>query len=75
MSDAVFKTTEWSYDPKCAKSPSGAHYGMVTIGNHGRCKHCEMEHLFQARTTTQPRAMSRAYSIRGGESSAAKRSK
>jgi len=48
---------------------------MVTIGNHGRCKHCEIEHLFQAKTTNGPRAMPRSYSIRGGQSSAAKRGK
>jgi len=73
MSD--FKFNGWSYDPTCATSPSGAHYWMVTIGNHGRCKHCEIEHLFQAKTTNGPRAMPRSYSIRGGQSSAAKRGK
>ena len=72
MSD--FKFDGWSYDPTCAESPSGAHYWMVTAGNLGHCKHCEMEHLFQARTTTQPRATTRAYSIRGGQT-AAKRGK
>ena len=65
-----FKTDGWSYDPTCAESPSGAHYWMVTIGGEGRCRHCDMEQRFQARVTTQPRAISRSYSIRGGESSA-----
>ena len=74
MSDADYKTPEWSYDPTCATSPSGAHYWMVTIGGEGRCRHCDMEQRFQAKTTNQPSA-GRAYSIRGGQSSAAKRGK
>jgi len=74
MSNSDFKTAEWSYDPTCAKSPSGAHYWMLTAGGDGRCKHCEMEQRFQAKTTTQP-SIGRAYSIRGGQSSAAKRGK
>ena len=70
MSDADYKTPGWSYDPTCATSPSGAHYWMLTVGNLGHCKHCDMEQQFHAKTTTQPRAMPRSYSIRGGQSSA-----
>ena len=62
-------TAEWSYDPTCATSPSGAHYWMLTVSNLGHCKHCDMEQQFQAKTTTQP-SIGRSYSIRGGESSA-----
>jgi hypothetical protein len=69
-----FKTDGWSYDPTCATSPSGAHYWMVTIGNHGRCKHCDMEQLFQVKTTNGPSPSTKAYSIRGGQT-AAKRGK
>ena len=43
---------------------------MLTVGNLGHCKHCDMEQQFHAKTTTQPRAMPRSYSIRGGQSSA-----
>ena len=66
-------TAEWSYDPTCATSPSGAHYWMLTAGGDGRCKHCEMEQRFQARVTTQPRAMPRSYSIRGGQAARRRR--
>jgi hypothetical protein len=69
-----FKTDGWSYDPTCVTSPSGAHYWILATSGHGRCKFCDMEQLFQAKTTTQP-SIGRAYSIRGGQSSAAKRSK
>ena len=74
MSDADFKTPEWSYDPTCATSPSGAHYWMLTIGGEGRCRYCDMEQQFQAKTPNGPRPTTRAYSIRGGQT-AAKRGK
>jgi hypothetical protein len=70
MSDAVFKTDEWSYDPTCKRSPTGAHHWIIKSGTEGRCKHCTKKQHFIMKTTNQPRAISRAYSIRGGQSSA-----
>jgi hypothetical protein len=69
-----FKIDGWSYDPMCKPSPSGAHYWILEASGHGRCRHCEMEQQFHARTTNGPRPTSRAYSIRGGKT-AAKRGK
>jgi hypothetical protein len=46
---------------------------MVTIGNHGRCKYCDMEQLFQVKTTNGPSPSTKAYSIRGGQTAAKRR--
>ena len=74
MSSGNFTTDGWSYDPTCKPSPSGAHYWILTSQGAGICRHCDMENFFQVALTNGLRPVTKAYSIRGGESTA-KRSK